>query len=109
RFAEELFPSPQRLHLEPCTMRPFQPESYGPVLGALLRESGLTSLTFGAPRKEFLAKLNSLEGEEAFAPHAVRDRNQAAAVRAALWLYFDFFEESHQISQELATPEGSYW
>ena len=24
-------------------------------------------------------------------------------------LYFDFLDESHTISQELSTPEGSYW
>lgn len=32
-----------------------------------------------------------------------------AACRAGLWLAFDFLEESHQISQSLPTPEGSFW
>jgi hypothetical protein len=32
-----------------------------------------------------------------------------AACRAALWLAFDFLDESHAVSQELDTPEGSYW
>lgn len=28
---------------------------------------------------------------------------------AGLWLYFSCFTESHEIAQELHTPEGSYW
>jgi hypothetical protein len=33
----------------------------------------------------------------------------AAACRAALWLRFDFLDESHAISQEIHTATGSYW
>jgi hypothetical protein len=33
----------------------------------------------------------------------------AAACLAALWLRYDFADESHAISQELETIEGSYW
>jgi hypothetical protein len=33
----------------------------------------------------------------------------AEACRAALWLRFDFMDESHQISQEIHSPEGSFW
>jgi hypothetical protein len=28
---------------------------------------------------------------------------------AGLWLYFSYFTESHEVAQELHTPEGSYW
>lgn len=28
---------------------------------------------------------------------------------AGLWLYFSAFEESHSVSQDLDTPEGSFW
>jgi hypothetical protein len=31
------------------------------------------------------------------------------AVMAGLWLYHDFLEESHAISQDLHTAEGSFW
>ena len=44
-----------------------------------------------------------------FEPHDVRDAAAAAACRAGLWLYHDFLDESHTISQEIETPEGSYW
>ncbi|MBA4063712.1 MAG: hypothetical protein C0501_08365 [Isosphaera sp.] len=39
----------------------------------------------------------------------VTDPDAAAACRAGLWLYFDFLDESHRVSQDLATPEGSFW
>jgi hypothetical protein len=28
---------------------------------------------------------------------------------AGLWLYFGSFDDAHRVSQELDTPEGSYW
>jgi hypothetical protein len=37
------------------------------------------------------------------------DREAASACRAGLWLAFGFLDESHAISQELTTREGSYW
>ncbi len=46
---------------------------------------------------------------------AMRPRIEAAcaglppACRAGLWLAFGFLDESHSISQDLATPEGSLW
>ena len=39
-------------------------------------------------------------------PH---DPDLAAACRAALWLRHDFLHESHTISQEIESSEGSYW
>jgi hypothetical protein len=33
----------------------------------------------------------------------------AIACRAALWLYHDFLDEAHNLSQDLHTAEGSYW
>ncbi len=37
------------------------------------------------------------------------DPNAAAAALAALWLWHDFLDDSHTISQSLDTPSGSYW
>jgi hypothetical protein len=33
----------------------------------------------------------------------------ADACRAGLWLYHNFLDEAHTISQELHSPTGSYW
>lgn len=32
-----------------------------------------------------------------------------ACVLSALWLWHDFLDESHRLSQDIHTPEGSYW
>src|SRR5262249_42788381 len=39
----------------------------------------------------------------------VKDRQMAEACLAGLWLWCDFLDESHRISQSLDTVEGSYW
>lgn len=38
-----------------------------------------------------------------------RDRQAADCCRAALWLWHDFLDESHAISQGIETSEGSWW
>jgi hypothetical protein len=43
------------------------------------------------------------------APHPVADTDMAHACLASLWLYHDFLDESHTISQDIATTSGSYW
>ncbi len=80
-----------------------------PVLVDLLRESGLAALAVGRPQEIHRPRLAALTDESLFGPGELRDRDVAAACRAGLWLTFDFFKESHQISQDLNTPEGSYW
>lgn len=42
-------------------------------------------------------------------PAKAKDRDFAMACVAGLWLYHDFLDESHSISQDLDTAEGSYW
>jgi hypothetical protein len=37
------------------------------------------------------------------------DRDAAAAALAGLWLWHDFLHESHELSQSVETPTGSYW
>jgi hypothetical protein len=53
-------------------------------------------LAFGPPVEAMHSRLDALA-------------ELSPALRAGLWLHFDFFEESHSISQDLRTPEGSYW
>jgi len=37
------------------------------------------------------------------------DARSPQGALAGLWLYFSAFEESHSVSQDLATAEGSFW
>jgi hypothetical protein len=47
--------------------------------------------------------------EQAFAPHPIQDQEMARACLAGLWLYHDYLDESHGISQGIGTASGSYW
>ncbi|MFQ3593847.1 MAG: hypothetical protein SNJ82_11770 [Gemmataceae bacterium] len=70
---------------------------------------------FSAPVQTVLARLPVM-GLRIGQPHrAARAMIEVACAelplpcQAGLWLAFDFFEESHAISQALHTPEGSAW
>ena len=47
--------------------------------------------------------------ESLFGSEKVRRPDLARCCLAGLWLYHDFLDESHAISQEIHTPAGSYW
>ncbi len=90
-------------------MTTFDPTTYAPSIAKLLPESCLAPLDAGQPNSAVRAQLEALSKDEAFAPPRLRDRGMADACRAGLWLYHNFLDESHAISQELHTPTGSYW
>jgi hypothetical protein len=90
-------------------MSQLDPNSYGRVFADLLHEKRLPPLGPGTPNRGFHAKLARLKLEEAFAPHAITDRDMSNACLAGLWLSFDFLDESHTISQNIDTSTGGYW
>ena len=77
----------------------------GPIL-ELLQARPIAALGMGAPVEAMRGKLAGI-GDADFG--RIADRRAADACRAALWLAYDFFDESHAISQELDTCEGSFW
>lgn len=52
--------------------------------------------------------LNALRHESLLAG-PVRSEDDARALLAGLWLWHDWLDESHTISQAIATPTGSFW
>ena len=86
-----------------------QPSSYPPRLAELLAAERLNPLDAGTPNEAARPALAALTARAAFAPLALRDEDMARACLAGLWLYHDFLDESHRISQEIETPTGSYW
>jgi len=90
-------------------MERFVPPSYGPAVDTLLAPLRLNELGPGRPNPAARKQLAALLPEQVCAPRAVRDRSAANACLAALWLYHDFLDESHSLSQDLSTVEGSYW
>jgi hypothetical protein len=63
----------------------------------------------GTPEEPLRPRLAELSLDALFAPAGVRRPELAQACLAGLWLWYDFLDESHRISQDLAGAEGSYW
>ena len=89
-----------RVSTLPGTLRPSRP-CWG--------SRGALALDRGAPNRAAFDQLSALTEARLCDGHAVRDREMARACLAALWLYHDFLDESHRISQSLHGREGSYW
>lgn len=83
--------------------------SLSPAVRDLLTTDRLPSLGPGQPNETMRSKLGSLSIETLCAPHPVGRPDFAAACLAGLWLYHDFLDESHRISQDIDSMEGSYW
>lgn len=77
-----------------------------PEIRPLLAEDRLNELVPGSPNVAIKPQLQELER---VLPAKAKDRAFASACLAGLWLYHDFLDESHAISQDLDTAEGSYW
>src|SRR5262249_46033412 len=91
------------------TTTSFSPSDYGLVVAELLVPPRLAPLGPGSPNRAVEARLRSLKAADLFAPRPVVDADMAAACLAGLWLYHDFLDESHTLSQEIDTTSGSYW
>jgi hypothetical protein len=90
-------------------LMPFDPARYGPALADLLQAPDLMPLGPGSPNPSARPRLQALTPEQVCAPKPVRDRDMAACCLAGLWLYHNYLDESHTISQSIDTPSGSYW
>jgi hypothetical protein len=89
-------------------MPDFDPSTYGPTIEGLLRHARLNPLDAGRTDASVQPLLWALS-DETFKPKNVRDPRMAAACHAGLWLRFNYLDEAHRISQEIDTPEGSFW
>ena len=87
----------------------FDPAAFGTVFAPLLRGDALPALGPGTPNTALKTSLSRLTVETAFAGRKVADADAARCCLAAVWLAHDFLDESHQISQEIDTADGSYW
>lgn len=83
--------------------------AYNPLVAELLVNAPLNPLGPGSADRSKHALLSGLTAESVVAPHRSRDNNAALGCCAGLWLRYDFLDESHQISQDIDTPDGSYW
>jgi len=88
---------------------PFSAADLSPLVAELLDPPRLAPLGPGIPNTAVRPRLHSLKPADLFAPRPVVDADMAAACLAGLWLYHDFLDESHTISQSIETTSGSYW
>ncbi|MBS1214473.1 MAG: hypothetical protein H6R26_3090, partial [Proteobacteria bacterium] len=82
---------------------------FSPRFAELLAEERCASLGPGEPNNAARAALAALKIDDAFLPDAVVDPGMAQAALAGIWLYDDFLDESHRISQNIQTTTGSFW
>jgi hypothetical protein len=87
----------------------FDPAAYGPVVAGILALDGngerLMPLASGrCSSAEALSQIETA-GAEGLFPNS---RAPKAAL-SGLFLYFSCLDQSHEISQSIDTPDGSYW
>ena len=90
-------------------MPPLDLSRYAPPVAELLSGDRLPPLGPGRANEVARASLTALSVEKLAGDGKPRDAASARACLAALWLHHDFLDESHSISQDIATVDGSYW
>jgi hypothetical protein len=78
-----------------------------PVAAILGDGTRLAELGPGSPDPSKKPLLLAFDPLRDLGPVTVRD--MAKLCHAGLWLYHDYLDESHTISQEVETPTGSFW
>jgi len=86
----------------------FEKAAFGPEIAGLITDR-LPVLGPGSPDAAMRQRLAALTVDKAFGGRSVADREAAQCCLSALWLWHDFLDESHRISQETETIDGSYW
>lgn len=85
------------------------PQRLSPILRANIPAELLPPLGPGNADESLRPTLEALTLETAFAGEKIASPDAARCCLSAIWLLHGFLDESHTISQEIATPDGSYW
>jgi len=86
----------------------FDPKNYDANVAELIADR-LPELGPGSPNTSVRPQLESLTVEQIFPGKKIVNRDAAQCCLSAFWLWHDFLDESHTISQEIHTIDGSYW
>jgi hypothetical protein len=90
-------------------MTGFDPQSYGPAIADLLVGDRLPALGPGKPNEAARPKIQAIALNRTLGSRQIVDHVAAQCCVSALWLAHDFLDESHALSQEIETVDGSYW
>ena len=83
--------------------------AFPPALHTLLSDGRLPDLGPGRPNASVRPALEAMTAESLLGPLPIHRPESVQCCRAGLWLLHDFLDESHTISQDIDTVEGSYW
>lgn len=84
-------------------------ERTAPGLADLLGQPRLNALGPGRRNEDARGALSELQPGDIGSGAPVRHASMDSACRAGLWLWHDFLDESHQISQGIESETGSFW
>jgi hypothetical protein len=86
----------------------FDPTVYGSSIAVLLSKPRVPPLGPGTPESGIRNELRRFDPQTGLGRN-VGNVQAATACLAGLWLHFDYLEESHRLSQDLPTSDGSFW
>jgi len=86
-----------------------QIQSYGKPLAELIDPDRLPELGPGSEVTSMLTPLGKLKPSDLFADATITNVSAAACCLSGLWLWYDYLDRSHDISQTISDSEGSYW
>lgn len=87
----------------------FDATTYGDAVASLIPEHEPNTLGPGTPNHTMKPVLQQAGINSLFTDKSIADQDMAKCCLSALWLYHDFLDESHTISQSVYTSTGSYW
>lgn len=87
----------------------FNPSDYGQFTAAMIDLQRLCDLGPGEPNTSVHAALKQMTVESIFGDRPITNRDMARCCVSAIWLWHDFLDESHEISQTIGSSTGSYW
>ena len=85
------------------------PHSSTSRVEAILKDAPLMPLGPGSPQRAVEPTLRLLSHADLSGGGPVVNADMADCCLAAMWLRFDFLDESHTISQAISSTSGSYW
>lgn len=81
---------------------------YGAAITALIDTNRTIAIDQGVANQDLLPDLEAATIDTLFDSPVV-DHDLAACCLSAVWLWNDFLDESHSISQQIDTADGSFW
>ena len=87
----------------------FNPQAYGPAIADLLGGNRFPELGPGKPNEAARANIEAVALSRTLGGQKIVDHTAAKCCVSGLWLWHDFLDESHSLSQEIETIDGSYW